>query len=167
MRINRGAIVKKIRYAPERSVARLADRHVGSKGHWSRLARREDDTEPELRTRLGAYGTQTRLLLDWYSARGQVVMVDVNGAVVKVATCRPAGEHGEAADDGQPPGPGHGRYFQFASCGGQEGGAANEGPLDGGSPVSWRRAGGPHDCEELGGGRDGAQLTADQEQVSL
>jgi adenylate kinase len=50
------------------------------------LVRREDDTVPALRTRLGAYVAQTRPLLDWYAARGQLVRVDGNDTSVGVTT---------------------------------------------------------------------------------
>jgi adenylate kinase len=46
------------------------------------LVRREDDTGPALRTRLRSYVAQTRPLLDWYAARGQLVRVDANGPSV-------------------------------------------------------------------------------------
>jgi adenylate kinase len=50
------------------------------------LARREDDTVPALPTRLGVYIAQTRPLLDWYAARGQLVRVDANGTSEGVTT---------------------------------------------------------------------------------
>ena len=48
------------------------------------LVRRDDDTGPALRTRLLAYVAQTRPLLDWYAARGQLARVDANGTSLGV-----------------------------------------------------------------------------------
>jgi adenylate kinase len=50
------------------------------------LVRRGDDTVLALRARGAAYIAQTRPLLDWYAARGQLIRVDANDTSIGVST---------------------------------------------------------------------------------